>query len=339
MAFFGVACLAAFADAEATKKASGEDAKKPVARVAAVASMKSDELSGYEIYPKQVRSLIESSLALTHLDLTYKFGGSNPNEGGMDCSGTIYHVLRFQGLKDVPRQSDEMCEWVRDHSTLHLTPTAKSLDDAEFASLRPGDLIFWTGTYKTERKLPITHVMLYVGKEKKTGRPVVFGSSDGRYYAGERRCGVSVFDFTLPRADSEALVYGFGTPPGLVAAAITEEVRKPQVVEAAPLETKEIDKPVIPTQKTTVATKAKVEEQPPEVTTIKKPSPVKKAPAKSAKASEAKAKSSPAKKQSVTPKQTHSAPKEPEPSPARKALDQTGAAINRVADSIRGAFR
>ena len=193
-----------------------DDAAPPSAsHPAAVSSLNPDDIAGFDGYPKQVRSLVESSLALTHLGLTYTFGGSNPSEGGMDCSGTIYHVLRFQGLKDVPRQSDEMCAWVRDHSQLHLTPTAKALDDAEFAALRPGDLVFWTGTYKTDRKLPVTHVMLYLGKLKASGKPVVFGASDGRFYAGERRSGISVFDFTLPREGSEAALYGYGPAPGL----------------------------------------------------------------------------------------------------------------------------
>lgn len=208
------------------KKKKDEAAPPSAAHPAAVSSLNPSDIEGFSEYPKQVRSLVESSLALTHLGLTYNFGGSNPSEGGMDCSGTIYHVLKFQGLKDVPRQSDEMCAWVRDHSQLHLTSTAHSLGDDEFVGLRPGDLLFWTGTYKTDRKLPITHVMLYLGKLKKNGKPVVFGASDGRYYAGERRSGVSVFDLSLPKDGSEASLYGYGPPPGLRPSVSREELAK-----------------------------------------------------------------------------------------------------------------
>ncbi|MDB6120240.1 MAG: cell wall-associated NlpC family hydrolase, partial [Verrucomicrobiaceae bacterium] len=209
-----------------TEKKKEEAAPPSAAHPAAVSNINLDDLTGFNEYPKQVRSLVESALALTHLGLTYKFGGSNPSEGGMDCSGTIYHVLKFQGLKDVPRQSDEMCAWVRDHSELHITTAAKALTDADFEALKPGDMLFWTGTYKTDRKLPITHVMLYLGKLKKTGKPVVFGASDGRYYAGERRSGVSVFDLSMPREGSESVLYGYGATPGLMPAAPREQLAK-----------------------------------------------------------------------------------------------------------------
>lgn len=207
----------------------GEDvvAKGPP-RPAMVSSINVDELAGFDSYPKQVRSLVESAVALTHLDLTYTFGSSEPNRGGMDCSGTIYHVLRFQGLKDVPRQSDEMCGWVRDRSNLHLTPTAEGFDSPEFDALKPGDLLFWTGTMQTTRKLPVTHVMLYVGRLKSNGKRVVFGSSDGRSYEGQRRCGVSIFDFHLPKPGGKAAFYGYGPAPGLPGSEEkdSEEIRK-----------------------------------------------------------------------------------------------------------------
>ena len=208
-----------------------EPRKKEAPRPAAVTSINVDELAGFDNYPRQVRSLVESAVALTHLGLTYTYGSSEPNQGGMDCSGTMYHVLRFQGLKDVPRQSDEMCAWVRDHTRLHLTPTASEFSDVEFAALRPGDLLFWTGTAETSRKLPVTHVMLYLGKLKSNGKRVVFGSSDGRSYEGNRRCGVSVFDFSLPKTGGKAAFYGYGPAPGLATpeALALEEIRKAEV--------------------------------------------------------------------------------------------------------------
>lgn len=210
----------------------GEDNPNPAQtgpRPAAVTSINVDELAGFDAYPKKVRSLVSSAVALTHLGLTYTFGSSEPSKGGMDCSGTMYHVLRFQGLKDVPRQSDEMCAWVRDQSRLRLTPTAQQFSHPEFDALRPGDLLFWTGTMETKRKLPVTHVMLYLGKLKSTGKRVVFGSSDGRSYEGQRRCGVSVFDFDLPRPGGKAAFYGYGPAPGLAAAEYLEEIRRAEL--------------------------------------------------------------------------------------------------------------
>lgn len=195
-----------------------EDPTTPVMTPAAVSTISVEDIRDFDKYPKQIQSLVQSSMALTRLDLGYLYGSHEPSKGGMDCSGTIYHVLHFQGLKDVPRQSDEMCQWVEKKSQLHLTPTATSFDSDEFADLKPGDLLFWTSPTETTRKLPVTHVMIYLGKLKKSGKRVVFGSSDGRSFHGERRSGVSVFDFSLPRAESTSRLYGYGPTPGLLPA-------------------------------------------------------------------------------------------------------------------------
>jgi hypothetical protein len=99
---------------------------------------------------------------------------------------------------------------------------SKSADSAEFKELLPGDLMFWTGTYESGRDIPISHVMMYLGKEKGSGRRIMFGSSDGRSYNGVQRWGVSVFDFKMPKADSngsgektKAEFVGFARIPGL----------------------------------------------------------------------------------------------------------------------------
>ena len=79
---------------------------------------------------------------------------------------------------------------------------SKKQDNVELREMRPGDLLFWTGTYRVDRDPPVTHVMIYLGKRKKDGKRLMFGASDGRPYDGQRRNGVSVFDFTMPAARS-----------------------------------------------------------------------------------------------------------------------------------------
>ncbi|MFC5457984.1 NlpC/P60 family protein [Prosthecobacter fluviatilis] len=203
-------------DKDAAKAKADDDEAAATPTHALVSTLSIEDIRGFEQYPKQIQSLVQSCLALTHLELGYLYGSHEPSKGGMDCSGTIYHVLHFQGLKDVPRQSDEMCNWVDKKSQLHLTPTATSFDNEEFAALKPGDLLFWTSPTETTRKLPVTHVMVYLGKLKKTGKRIVFGSSDGRSYMGERRSGVSVFDFSLPQPGSTKHFYAYGPSPGLL---------------------------------------------------------------------------------------------------------------------------
>ena len=215
----------------------------PVMTPAVVSTISIEDISGFDQYPKQIQSFVQSCLALTHLELGYLYGSSEPGKGGMDCSGAVYHVLQFQGLKDVPRQSDEMCQWVDKKTQLHLTPTATSFGSEEFDALKPGDLLFWTNTTATTRKLPVTHVMIYLGKVKKSGKRIVFGSSDGRSFHGERRSGVSVFDFNLPRADSTSHFYGYGPTPGL----LPVEPERPVIASVTP--------PPAPVVKETVAAK------------------------------------------------------------------------------------
>ncbi len=191
---------------------------------ARVSTLEVTELRDFDKNPEPVRELIRAALALTRMNLTYTFASHDPGRGGMDCSGTIYHLLHSRGVTEAPRQSDQMCQWVMDKGAYQRAEKAESLEDAVFAKLAPGDLLFWSGTYEsTKRALPVTHVMLFLGHRKGDGKPVIFGASDGRSYEGQKRRGVSVFDFRLPKPGGAAALHGFGAVPGLV----REEIRKP----------------------------------------------------------------------------------------------------------------
>ena len=167
------------------------------------------ELVSYSSNSAKVKKLISEALSLAGKNLTYLYGSANPKNGGMDCSGTINYLLTHTLFHDVPRQANEMYVWV--DSEAKLFRVKKSSDD--FNHLKPGDLLFWSGTYATHRSPPITHVMLYLGRDKR-GMPLMFGSSDGRTFHGRRMRGVSVFDFVLPREGSAAKFVAYGPVPG-----------------------------------------------------------------------------------------------------------------------------
>ncbi|MBV8898825.1 MAG: C40 family peptidase, partial [Verrucomicrobia bacterium] len=138
-----------------------------------------------------------------------------------DCSGFIYYVLQRLGFRDVPRDSSEQYLWVRKYSDFQAV-LSRQQDTFELDALRPGDLLFWSGTYVVNRDVPITHVMIYLGKDKKSGKPLMVGASDGRTYKGVQRYGVSVFDFTLPSGQPSKIdptrtprFDGYATIPGL----------------------------------------------------------------------------------------------------------------------------
>ena len=183
-------------------------------------SLSPDAIEGYEKYPPKVRQILDAGLALTKENLGYTYGSADPADGGMDCSGFIYYVLKQNGFPDVPRDSSQQYVWVRKAGDFNAVVSRKE-DSFELNDLKPGDLLFWRGTYNIDRDPPITHTMIYLGREKRTNKRVMVGSSDGRTYDGKQRWGVSVFDFKMPPppqsgdARISPVFVGYGRIPGL----------------------------------------------------------------------------------------------------------------------------
>jgi len=210
------------------------------------ATLETSDLLEFEAQPPRVQQIITAALALTKLNLTYTYGSAEPARGGMDCSGTIYHTLREQGFAEVPRDSSEQYVWIRKAGGFQAV-VSTSADSFEFDALRPGDLMFWTGTYSVAREIPVSHVMLYLGREKKTKQRVMFGASDGRSYHGVQRWGVSVFDFKMPKQEgtgaSKVDFIGYGPIPGLRSAAGEVAATEPPKPEPEKEKSEEPEKP------------------------------------------------------------------------------------------------
>jgi cell wall-associated NlpC family hydrolase len=179
-----------------------------------------EEITGFDADPAKVRQILEAGLELTKQNLGYTYGSADPANGGMDCSGFVYYVLRQNGVPDVPRDSSQQYVWVRKAGSFNAVLSRKA-DSFELDDLKPGDLLFWRGTYNIDRDPPITHSMIYLGREKRTKKRVMVGASDGRTYDGKQRWGVSVFDFKMPPppASGDAKIspvfVGYGRIPGL----------------------------------------------------------------------------------------------------------------------------
>ena len=186
----------------------------------APATIAPGEIADYEKYPSPLRRVTDLGLDLAGRNLQYKYGSADPANGGMDCSGFVNYVLTQTGVRDVPRDSSQLYVWARKAGTFRAV-NSRADDSFELNELKPGDLLFWTGTYSIERDPPITHAMIYLGREKKTGHRIMVGASDGRTYQGESRFGVSVFDFKIahPPRDKEAKLtpsfIGYAHVPGL----------------------------------------------------------------------------------------------------------------------------
>jgi cell wall-associated NlpC family hydrolase len=187
---------------------------------ARVATLDPADIVDFTAQPPAIQRLLTEALRLTKLNLSYKYGSSDPAAGGMDCSGTVHHLLQQAGIADAPRDSSEMYRWVWTEGTFHAVVSSNP-DTFELAKLKPGDLLFWSGTYHITRDPPVTHVMIYLGREKQTGHRVMVGASEGRRFHGVSRYGVSVFDFEMPRttdADTPGdhpRFIGYGAIPGI----------------------------------------------------------------------------------------------------------------------------
>jgi hypothetical protein len=194
-------------------------ASAQVVAVEAVPLLETSELRDFSKLEESRKKLIEAAIATGKevAGMPYKFGGNGSKDGGFDCSGAMHYILHKVGLNP-PRTSADQFLWVKENSQLHLVADgAKDTEDKSFADLKPGDLVFWSGTYVPTdgRTVAISHVAIFLGYEKKDGRPVMINATDGRSYRGKKGNGFGVYDFRVPSEKSKSKMAGYGTPPGL----------------------------------------------------------------------------------------------------------------------------
>lgn len=105
--------------------------------------------------------------AQKYLGFPYVWGGSSPSTS-FDCSGYVSWVINHSGVGSVGRQTAQglynLC-----------TPVSRS-------DMRPGDLVFFTGTYSTAN--PVTHVGIYVGGSRMIhcGNPISYANLNSNYW-------------------------------------------------------------------------------------------------------------------------------------------------------------
>jgi len=93
--------------------------------------------------------------AMRHMGAPYVWGASGPN--AFDCSGFIYYVLNRSGVANVGRTTAQ--------GYFNMSRPVSPSD------ARPGDLIFFQGTFSSTRT--VTHVGFYIGE----GRMIHTGSN------------------------------------------------------------------------------------------------------------------------------------------------------------------
>jgi cell wall-associated NlpC family hydrolase len=107
----------------------------------------------------------------------------------MDCSNAArYLISRTRGV-ELPRTASGQYEYVRQHGKLRrVGGLFGGIPDERWWAkrMKPGDLIFWEHTYKPQRKPPVTHVMVYLGRGS-DGDLLMAGSQNSR--------GVDIYEF------------------------------------------------------------------------------------------------------------------------------------------------
>ncbi len=101
----------------------------------------------------------------------------------MDCSNTTRLLYYEASGHDLPRTASSQYESMRKQKRIWRV-NAKSTSWEK--KLKPGDLLFWENTYKPKRKPPITHVMIYLGRNA-DGTMKMAGSQSSR--------GVGIYTF------------------------------------------------------------------------------------------------------------------------------------------------
>lgn len=179
-----------------------------------LAHLTTSDIADFDSQPKHIRALIEASIALARKRLPYKYGADDPAEGGLDCSGFVHYALQRAGMRNIPRMSGDLCDWVKRAGGFHLVRD-KSPATTELDALRPGDLLFWTHTRGTNRGNDVSHVKVYLGRRKSDNCPLMAGATNGR----DKNGGGAIYEFfvegTYYGYVGPGIFHGYGPVPGL----------------------------------------------------------------------------------------------------------------------------
>ncbi len=131
------------------------------------------------------QSLRDWAFYLKSLRLPYNTRAQLAGESAprtMDCSSTAQFLLEKTKGIALPRTASDQYLFVRRHGRLKRAGGlfGGTPDTAWWTKrLQPGDLLFCEHTYKPKRQPPVTHVMVYLGRDE-NGTPLMAGAQNSR---------------------------------------------------------------------------------------------------------------------------------------------------------------
>ncbi len=147
----------------------------------------------------QRRFLTETkSLALSGVGYDQDWTPPGKDEAwDMDCSNTSrYLYQKVLGVSMQRTASDQYYDLHQDGRAWDVPLDASGQPDVAWLEthLRVGDLLFWENTYKPRRDPPITHVMIYLGKNNR-GQELMAGSQTAGGFFNTSGSGPDVYLF------------------------------------------------------------------------------------------------------------------------------------------------
>jgi LysM repeat protein len=118
----------------------------------------------------------------------------------MDCSNTTRWLYREVAGIQLERTASSQYDQLYKTQRAWLAPRVAQQTDLDQLRrrLRVGDLLFWENTYRPVRSTPITHVMIYLGRDE-NGRMLMAGSQTSRGFYNPRGNGPDVYEFKPQR--------------------------------------------------------------------------------------------------------------------------------------------
>ena len=158
-------------------------------------------LSGHaQLSPEQHALLVDKVRQLSQHRIGYSERWVPPQSQEawmMDCSNTSRYIYwSVFGIK-LPRVASDQYYDLKQAGKITYAPRfpdGKVDREGLLAELRSGDLLFWEWTYDIDRRPPITHVMVYLGRTA-DGVPKMVGSATRARGELTQSGGVDVYEF------------------------------------------------------------------------------------------------------------------------------------------------